>query len=362
MPPGVARRCSDVEYGSVNVLFLTSGRLLPATRFRVLPYLAYLRRAGVTCVVRHSHPPKYEQYRWLGWRLSQRARRGWRRLNVIEAGIRNFDLAVVERELFDDDSSEIELLLRRKVPRLVLDVDDGVFLRHPQKFETLAGICDGVIAGNDALADHIRPLNSSVVVVPTSVDTARYRRSAEDPNGKPVVIGWTGTSSNLEYLRLIEAPLRRLSAEHNLELHVIADSPDPLRTMNFGRLPVRFTRWSHRNEMAQLAPFRIGVMPLRDSEWERFKCGLKLIQYLALGIPAVASPVGVNPQIVSHGVNGMLATTESDWEDALRGLIGDAALRTRIGAAGRQTVESHYSIQANAPRLEQALRRMAQRE
>lgn len=342
----------------MKVLFLTSGPRVPSTRFRILQFLPALRRAGLRCTVRHSHPPKYEHYGWLGWRASLAARRAGRRLNLAEAAARRFDLAVIERELFDDGSLEFEQRLRGIVPRLLLDVDDGVFLRHPAKYESLARICDGVIAGNEAIAARTRPFNEHVTVIPTSVDLDRYQPAAQGPRTGPIVMGWTGTSSNLEQLRIVAEPLRRLAESHAIELQVISDRPEPLRPTDFGRLPVRFVRWSLRREMAQLRPFRIGIMPLADSEWERYKCGLKLIQYLALGIPAVASPVGVNPQIIQTGENGFLADTAGEWETCLDRLITDSALRAHLGQAGRRTVESRYSVQVNAPRLIETYRRI----
>jgi glycosyltransferase involved in cell wall biosynthesis len=311
----------------MKVLFLTSGPRVPSTRFRIFQFLPALRRAGMRCSVRHSHPPKYDHYRSLGWRGSQAMRRGVRRLNLLEARLRRFDLAVIERELFDDDSVVFEQRLREIVARVVLDVDDALFLRHAEKYETLARMCDGVIAGNEAIAAHTRPFNANVTVIPTCVDLDRYQPAVAATREGPMVIGWTGTSSNLEQLRLVEEPLRRLADRHRVELHVISDRPDPLRTMNFGRLPVRFVRWSVRREMAQLRPIQIGIMPLADSEWERYKCGLKLIQYLALGIPAVASPVGVNTQIVQSGENGFLAGTPEQWEICLGQLLTDHALQ-----------------------------------
>lgn len=341
----------------MKILFLTSGQIAPATRFRLLPYLPYLRRAGHRCVVRHSHPPKYEHYPWLGWRLSQRARRACRRLNLGEAWLRRFDVVYVERELFDDDSAAFEERFRRIAPALVLDVDDAVFLRHPHKYAALAQMADTVIAGNAALADYTRTLNPRVKVVPTSVDLDRYQLAAPRVivPGSPIVIGWTGTSSNLHHLQLVAGPLRRLAERHSLELRVIADNPAPLERIDFGPLPVRFQRWSPQSEIADLASCHIGIMPLADAQWERYKCGLKLIQYLALALPAVASPVGVNSTIVAHGENGLLAASEEEWYDALNRLFTDPDSRERLGRAGRSTVETGYSVQANHPKLLEAL-------
>ena len=340
----------------MKLLFLTSGRLVPSTRFRVLPYLPHLRAAGHRCVVRHSHPPKYEHYPWLGWRLSIRFRRWWRWLNLCEARLRRFDVVYIERELFDDDSAELECRFRQAAPALVLDVDDAVFLRHEAKYAYLARMADLVIAGNHALADYTQPLNPHIAVVPTSVDLARYQpRPAPVGRGGPIVIGWTGTSSNLHHLQLVEGPLQRLAARHTLELRVIADDEAPLRSMDFGPLQLRFIRWSPASEVAALQACHIGIMPLVDARWERYKCGLKLLQYMALALPAVASPVGVNVQIVQAGVNGFLAESADKWFEHIDALIVDAALRDRIARAGRATVEGSYSVQANFPKLLAAL-------
>ncbi len=340
----------------MKILFLTSGRHAPATRFRVLPYLPHLQQAGHRCVVRHSHPPKYEHYPWLGWRLSIRFRRWWRWLNLCEARLRRFDVVYIERELFDDDSAELEGRFRRVAPVLVLDVDDAVFLRHESKYAVLSRLADRVIAGNEALAEHTRPLNSDLALVPTSVDLQRYvPRPAPVKSGAPLVIGWTGTSSNLHHLKIVQEPLRRLAAEHAIELRIIADDDAPLRGMDFGPVCLRYIRWSPALEVAALQDCHIGIMPLADAPWERYKCGLKLIQYMALGLPAVASPVGVNARIVQSGVNGFLAASVDEWYHSLAVLLGDAALRDRIGRAARKTVEEGYSVQANVSKLHAAL-------
>jgi glycosyltransferase involved in cell wall biosynthesis len=340
----------------MKILFLTSGRHAPATRFRVLPYLRLLRQAGHRCVVRHSHPSKYEHYPWLGWRLSMRFRRWWRWLNLCEARLRRFDVVYIERELFDDDSAELEGRFRRAAPAFVLDIDDAVFLRHESKYAVLARLADRVIAGNEALADYTRPLNSELAVVPTSVDLQRYEpRPAPVKSGAPLVIGWTGTSSNLHHLKIVEEPLRRLAGEHAVELCIIADDDAPLQGMNFGDVRLRFIPWSPAREVSALQECHIGIMPLAEAPWERYKCGLKLIQYMALGLPAVASPVGVNARIVRSGVNGFLAESVDEWYHSLAALLGDAALRDRIGRAARTTVEEGYSVQANFPKLLAAL-------
>lgn len=333
----------------MKILFLTSGRRAPSSRFRVLQLVPHLRRLGHRCVVWPSHPPKYESYRWLGWRPSQKLRRWLRYVDVVRARLNRFDVICLERELFDDGTWNVEACFRRTAPAMCLDVDDGVFLRHPEKFAAVAKMCDGVIAGSRLLRERILEFNSNAHLIPTVVDLDRYTpRSFSTPNSPPV-IGWTGSSSNIELLGLIAEPLRRLSRTIAFQLRVIADDPGPLEQLNLEGIDVRFVRWCPRTEIADLQTFDIGLMPLADDEWTRYKCGLKIIQYQAIAIPAVASPVGANCDIIRSGENGFLSASADEWFETLRRLIHNPELRKHVGNSGRQTVEQHYSVQAQLP-------------
>ncbi len=336
----------------MKILFLTSGAEVPSTRFRVLQFVPMFRAAGHRCTVAHSVPEKYGHFRILGWRISQRLKRATRRWHLLRARAVRYDVIWIEREIFNDDSSVAEEQFRKVAPLLVLDVDDGVFLKFPEKFDRLCRLSDLVLAGNRFLQEYIEPHNANVMIVPTCIDAETYRpRPATEHNARPVV-GWIGTTGNLQYLAVAASALSQLAAKFDFELRLIAPDDGPIAELPLSGVDVRFVRWNPKTEIDQIRQFDMGIMPLRmDQEWDKYKCGLKLLQYMAVGIPAVASPVGVNGEIVTHGKNGYLASDAGQWHTALQTLLENAPLRRQIGAAARIRAEADYSIQTWLPRI-----------
>lgn len=343
-----------------RVAFLTSGRNAPSSRYRVLQFIPHLRKLGLRCSVASSFPEKYEYFPWMGWRLSRQLKRLVRRVHLWRLAVSRPDVVVVERELFDEPTCEFEEQLRGFARKIVLDIDDGVFLRYPAKFERLAQLCDGIIAGNPLLAEHFRQSNPHVALIPTCVDMDDYPQRFACPPRNKIVVGWIGTPANLSQLSVILPALKEVARQTSLELLIITSRREALDLLDTHGIPIRFARWSAATAIQHLQECDIGIMPLElDDPWNRYKCGLKLIEYMAIGIPAVASPVGVNSQIVTGGVDGYLATTTADWIDALMLLAGSAKLREQIGTAARQTVIQKYSIQVMAPELARLLREFA---
>lgn len=339
----------------MKLLFLTSGRRTPSTRFRMLPLAQLLSQQGHRCVVRHSFPEKYDYFGWLGFRPSQWLKRASRRIDLLRARWGRFDAVVLERELFDNPTWDLERSLRKVARTLVLDIDDGVFLKFPGKFEHLLGLADLVVVGNRLLAEWAQTQHPRVVIIPTCIDTELYQPRARasgqpDPPRQRPVIGWIGTAGNLEYLRKLAEPLRNLSHQHDFELRVIATHRGILDELPLQGVRVVFQTWNPATEATDILDFDIGVMPLTDDPWSRYKCGLKLLQYMAVGLPGVASPVGVNADIIQHGENGFLATTSPDWELALGKLLASRDLRRQIGANALATVQREYSLQVQLPR------------
>lgn len=340
----------------MNILFLTSGPHVPSTRYRVLQYVPHLRSLGHRCTVAHSFPPKYDELPALGWRLSQQLKRLVRLAHLARARLGHYDVVCIERELFADGTWSMEQRFRRAARRLVLDVDDAIFLEHPEKFERIAGMCDLVIAGNRFLQEKIAPLNPSVVVIPTCVELRDSpQKQTDETAASRAVLGWIGTSSNLKFFGEIAPALRELAGTRDFELRIIADTDAPLRNIDLSGIDVRFIRWREETAPRQVAGFDVGLMPLTDDEWTRYKCGFKIIQYMAAGVPAVASPVGVNADIIRHGENGFLAATTAEWAELLRLLIDNPGLRQRMGAEGRRTAEREFSVEANLDRFVAAL-------
>lgn len=341
----------------MRLLFLSSGLHVPSARFRIVPYVKRFRADGHTAVVAHSFPEKYDYFRWLGFRPSQLLKRSVRWWHLLRSRLQTFDAVMIDREIFDAPGTELEERFRESCRRLVIDVDDAVFLRYPGKFERLMGLADLVVCGNRFLVEKALPLNSRICHIPTCVDMDEYGlgRTQLVASARPV-LGWMGTTGNLKYLSVAAEALRLLAQECDYELRVVVPDAGPLADLDLAGVNVVHEVWQPEREVEQLRGFDVGLMPLfPGQEWDRYKCGLKLIQYLAVGVPGVAAPVGVNSEILDGNQNGFAAETTAEWLAGLRTLVRDSALRRRMGQRGRETVARKYSIQANYPILRTAL-------
>jgi glycosyltransferase involved in cell wall biosynthesis len=225
-----------------------------------------------------------------------------------------------------------------------------------QKIDAVMNRANLVVAGNQYLADRAEKAGAKrVEIIPTVVDLTRYP-AANDQPGKPnvpLVVGWIGTPKTSRYLHPLKSVFESLQSRFNVRFVAVGATRESL-----GDLPVEPWEWSEDTEVDSIQKFDIGIMPLEDSPWERGKCGYKLIQYMACGLPVVGSPVGVNTEIVEHGVNGFLASEEEQWRESLASLLAEPELRVQMGHNGRKKIESTYSIQIQAPRLERLLQQL----
>jgi glycosyltransferase involved in cell wall biosynthesis len=196
-----------------------------------------------------------------------------------------------------------------------------------------------VSAGNAFLARYAQNYCNNVVLIPTTIDTEHLHISNTKLASSEIVIGWTGSHSTLPYLTMLLPVLNLLSKKYTFTFRVISNE-EP----NFELKNLSFIKWNKESEIEDLATFSIGVMPLTNDAWSEGKCGFKALQYMALSIPTVLSPVGVNVEIVQDQVNGLFADTESEWHAQLELLIKEEALRKQIGEAGRKTVVNAYSV------------------
>lgn len=253
-----------------------------------------------------------------------------------------------------------ERRIARRSP-LVFDFDDAIFLgdasranawaRHLRPKGKTAQICSGaalVVVGNVRLAEFARHHANEVTVIPSTIDTEAYQTKERPANTRPI-IGWTGSATTSRYLEALRPALAELRRRRSFELRVIGAN------VRLPELEVRCVPWVARTEVEDLRPIDVGLMPLADDQWSLSKCGMKALQYMALGIPPVVSPVGANEEIVRDEVNGLHARTPRDWVSQVVRLIDDPDLRRRLGIAGRRTVEESYSARTQAPRLEAAL-------
>jgi glycosyltransferase involved in cell wall biosynthesis len=231
-------------------------------------------------------------------------------------------------------------------------------LKQPRKVEAIIRVSDQVIAGNSFLADYARRFNPAVTMIPTCVDTTRFVPAADamwrDGGGvrRELVVGWIGSPTTASYVRDLAPVLRRTRERHAYTFRV-SGAGEPLEIPG---LSVDNAAWSLAGEIDLFNTCDVGVYPLTDDEWSRGKCGFKAIEFMACGVPVVASAVGVNREIIEDGVNGFLASTEDEWVDKLGRLLADPELRRRFAAAGRRTIEERYSLAVNAPKLAATLR------
>lgn len=267
-----------------------------------------------------------------------------------------YDVAFLFREAFPLGPPVVEAFLESRVP-VVFDFDDAIFigdtsaanqmvarLKFPQRVDQIIHRAAVTTVGNPWLAEYARRHSSSVEVVPTTIDVDEYRFE-ERHEAERMTVGWSGSRTTSAHLRTIEPALRRMLKELPVQLLVIGDPEFSLP----GAEHVTVLPWRAATELEDLHRIDVGLMPLPDDDWSKGKCGLKALLYMATGAVPVVSPVGVNPDIVLHEHNGLVAAIDDEWFEAIGRLHDDADARTTMARAARRTVEQRYSGQAWAP-------------
>ncbi|HSD89928.1 MAG TPA: glycosyltransferase family 4 protein [Kofleriaceae bacterium] len=339
----------------MHVAFFTQGEKVPASRFRVDQLVPALQK-HIECTVLPASPSVYGDYKGFagGWRAFAKPFSIASRVKQLRA-VPDVDVIWMQRPLTEYFTTALERFVTKRKPA-VFDFDDAIFHNRwgleARKLRTIIDRVDRVVAGNSYLAEFVG-LPDKTTIIPTVVDETRYT-PRPDPDG-PFTIVWTGMSHNLRELAPYLPALRTVLTETGGRFVVVADRLNPI----LGDLPVDFIQWSPDSEVAALAAGHAGVMPLADTPYNRGKCAFKLIQYMARGIPVVASPVGANREVVRDGVEGFYAVTIDDWANGLLSLARDRDLRVRMGNAGRKRVEDHYSVSAVVPQYLDVLRAIA---
>jgi len=360
----------------MRILFLTRyGPHGGSSRYMTYDYLQYYERAGFECCMSPLFDDRYFTFGTLSRPTGLReilshagyyVQRVSARLKSL-AVASTYDLVILEKELLPYVPFGLEAWLKRRQPNLVVMYDDAThvyYQQHPYRFvrmlcrnkiPRILGISKCVVVWNEILATYARQFNHRVYRVDTGFDLRRYQPK-EYTTGKeqpscPVVIGWIGTPNSFPYIGTLEQVFARLARRYDVEFCVISSEE-----YSSSHIKVTNKRWAVATEVENLRAADIGIMPLADNEWTRGKSGCKALQYMAVALPVVCSPVGVNTQIVQNGINGFLAATPQEWESALSTLIEDRALRRRQGEAGRRLVEASHSQETTAERLIDILR------
>ena len=335
----------------------------PGQRYRIEQWAPFLRREGV-----HVTLSPFLSQRGMGvlYEPEHLAVKAWETLRGYLSRFAealkptSADVIFVYREAALLGPAWIEWLLALRRP-LVFDFDDAIYLgdtsqanawsrrlKSVTKVETICRAARHVTVGNEFLARYAKDRAREVTVIPSTIDTDVYQIQPRARNRVPV-IGWTGSVTTVPYLAALAPALRRLREKQEFELRVIGAN------IEIEGLAVRCLPWQAESEPDDLRALDVGLMPLPDDEWSRGKCGMKALQYMALGIPPVVSPVGVNTTIVRDGVNGFCASAEEEWIDRIALLLEDEPLRRSLGQEARGTVEESYSARAHAPRVARIL-------
>lgn len=333
----------------------------PSQRFRFEQYLPLLRENGYSFRVSSYFNEETWRILYRRGHLLQKALGLFlgfmRRMNDLLM-LGRYDIIFIHRESSPVGFPLIPYLLHRfSQKRVIFDFDDAIwipnssrgnrlfrFLKNPGNSLRLMRWSTVNSCGNEWLRHKALSLNADSRYIPTTIDTENVHRMIARPrlSGK-FVIGWTGSHSTVDYLELILPVLRGFEQHHDIEFRVISDRPPGFTLQCLHYLP-----WTKETEVEYLAGIDVGIMPLPDDEWAKGKCGLKALQYMALGIPVLLSPVGVNPDIVRNGEHGFLCSGPDDWQRCIELLYNDRELLRKMASNTRRHVEAHYSVQSNA--------------
>lgn len=356
----------QAEYKPVKVLFLVPYpvRHAPSQRFRVELYEPYLREAFMQYKIAGFMDEQTWNLLYKNGAALQKAFgiiKGYlRRIKHVLLDVHAYDYVFVHREAAPLGPPIFEWIIAKVWrKKMIYDYDDAIWIPNTSAENKMAAwlkanwkvkyICKWsykVVGGNDYLCNYARQVNANVILIPTCVDMKRVHNKIKiHHSGKPIV-GWTGSHSTLAYLDAVMPVLKELQEELEFSFLVIANKKPEFDLKDWQFLP-----WDETTEVDDLLKMDIGIMPLQADAWSEGKCGFKLIQYLSLCIPAVASPVGVNKVIIEQGSNGYLCNNAAEWKEALRALINNIALRQGMGIAGHDKMLREYSIQSQTDKF-----------
>lgn len=335
----------------------------PSQRFRFEQYYSLLTERGHSYSIQSYYSASawealYKQNNSI--RIASAVLIGFAKRFSLLGSLQQYNFIFIHREAMPLGPPFFEWLISRIFQKkIIYDFDDAIWLtdkthenwlqqkvRWRSKVSSICQWSYKVSCGNSYLANYARLFNQQVIINPTTIDANQMGKSLHDvekPVNSKITIGWTGSHSTLKYLEQIEVVLQQVEKKYsNVQFVVIADQKPILNLKS-----LKFIPWSRETEIRDLSMFDIGIMPLPNDEWSKGKCGFKALQYMAMSIPAVASPVGINIEIIDHGVNGFLCKSNEEWITALEKLIQDKNLRDRLGQNGRRRVVDHYSLASN---------------
>jgi glycosyltransferase involved in cell wall biosynthesis len=341
----------------MKILFISTRNAKPSYRFRIEQHIPYLQERGHEC-----------KTVFVTGSL-------WSRMRTFQ-NLEKHDVIILQKKLLTQRELKI---LRKKTPKLIYDIDDAVMFntkgnpqgRRQHRFQNTARIADEIICGNEYLAEQGRLYNRFVTVIPTAVNVKKMHQAIASNESTPsgskglsaeqssnqFTIGWTGSKSNASHLNQLFPILSELGDPFHLK--IISDSKEHFQFDQLSPVTYEFISWTPENEFRELATMNAGLMPLPDNNWTRGKCSFKALQYMAMGIPTICSPVGMNEDLIDHGKNGFLARSDNDWKTILLDLQKSSESCTETGREGQQAVLNEYDTEVISLKLAQMIEQPA---
>lgn len=348
----------------MKVLYLTKySRKGASSRLRSYQYFPFLEAEGISVTVKPLFDDAYLEKLYSGKKPVAEILKAYIKRFFVLFTVFGYDKIVIEKEIFPYLPSWTERILSFLGVKYIVDYDDAIFHNYDlnpnqwirfflkDKIDLVMRSAQTVIAGNEYLAERAQKAGAKkVVVIPTVIDIERYHYKQIFSKDK-TVIGWIGSPSTFKYVKTIFPVFEKLAEQYPIDVQIVGAKEAV--SVSF---PIRFVEWTEDSEVGAISSFDIGIMPLEDSPWEKGKCSYKLIQYMACGIPVVASPVGMNTEVVSEGHNGFLAKDAADWFNALEELSNGKDKCRTFGSSGRQLIERSFTVQSQLEKLVTLLR------
>lgn len=350
--------------GRRKLLTLATHSTSPGQRFRIETWAPYLASYGIDNTEFPFCTPALERLVPLPGRFAAKSwqtTRSYARYPFRVPRVSDFDAVLVYREAMPLGPPLWERWIGRNArPRLVYDIDDPIFIRDVSptnpvarvlrdwgKWKVICRTATVTICINEMIADYVRPFCRRVEVIPIAIDLDWYPLKPDTSPTGPPVLGYSGSYSTVRQLLDIRGALEALSRVERYALHVVG-GPAPFRLSN---VEVVEKTWSAATEVSLLHRFDIGLVPAVDNEWNRYKSFVKVLLYMAVGLPVVASAVGLPLRIIRDGENGFVARTQAEWIERLVLLLGDPQLRKKMGRAARETIERDFDLSRHLPRV-----------
>ncbi|MBC7412820.1 MAG: glycosyltransferase [Bacteroidia bacterium] len=345
----------------LNILFLAAHRpnRSPGQRYRFEQYFPYLKSQGINYKLSYIITEADDAVFYSGGTVLDKFRiliKSILKRYAHKRDYNNYDIVFVQREALMIGWTFFERSIKKSKAKFVFDFDDSIWLldtsvankkfewlKNPEKTAKIIRFADCVFAGNAYLANYAKHYNTVVKIVPTTIDTDIHFPNKTLRNKGVITIGWSGSSTTIKHFEYALDFLTTLKQKYGSKINIVVMGDASYVNETLG---IKGVEWSAEGEVTVLNTFDIGIMPLPNDEWAKGKCGLKGLSYMALEIATVMSPVGVNTEIIQHGINGFLANTHQEWVTTISAIIDDAELRKNVGKAARLTVIEKYSVLA----------------